>query len=97
MEERLVSFTLFGQEFSFYSDAPDDEVEGAIALLREELEGTDLAARSTIPSSTMLVLGCLQLAARCVRLEKDFGRYRTDHEQTLGKIIDKISTVDGSS
>ena len=97
MEERLVSFTLFGQEFSFFSDAPDDEVEGAIALLREELEGTDLAARSTIPSSTMLVLGCLQLAARSVRLETEFRNYRADHEQTFEKIIDKISTVDRSS
>ena len=49
MEERLVSFTLFGQKFSFYSDAPEDEVQGAIAMLRDELEGTDLAARSTVP------------------------------------------------
>ena len=97
MEERLVSFSLFGQEFSFFSDAPDDEVEGAIALLREELEGTDLAARSTIPSSTMLVLGCLQLAARCVRLESEFRTYRADNEQALGKIIEKISTVDSPS
>ncbi len=92
MEERLVSFTLFGQEFSFYSDAPEDEVQGAIAILRDELEGTDLAARSTVPSSTMLVLGCLRLAARYVNLDKEYNTYRTSHEQSIDKLISKIST-----
>jgi cell division protein ZapA len=92
MEERRVNFFLFGQEFSFYSDAPDEEVEGAIALLREELEGTELAARSTIPSSTMLVLGCLQLAARCVRLEGEFARYRASQEKALARIIDRLAS-----
>ncbi len=92
MEERLVSFNLFGQEFSFYSDAPEDEVEGAIAMLRDELEGTDLAARSTVPSSTMLVLGCLRLAASYVRLDKEFSSFRTKQELSIEKMIDKVSS-----
>ena len=92
MEERLVSFTLFGQESSFYSDAPEDEVQGAIAMLRDELEGTDLAARSTIPSSKMLVLGCLQLAARYVKLDKEFSAFRASQEQSIDKLIDKVTS-----
>jgi len=92
MEERLVSFTLFGQEFSFYSDAPEDEVQGAIAMLRDELEGTDLAARSTVPSSTMLVLGCLRLAARYVNLNKEFSTFRTSQEQSIDKLINKVTS-----
>lgn len=92
MDERLVSFTLFGQVFSFYSDAPEAEVQGAIAMLQKELEGTDLASRSTIPSSTMLVLGCLQLAARYVRLDSEFNEFRKLHEQSISRLIDKVST-----
>ena len=92
MKERLVSFTLFGQEFSFYSDAPEDEVEGAITLLRDEMEGTDLAARSTIPSSKMLVLGGLQLAARYVKLDKEFNKFRRGQEQSIDKLIDKVAS-----
>jgi len=92
MEERLVSFTLFGQEFSFYSDAPEYEVQGAIAMLRDELEGTDLAARSTVPSSTMLVLGCLRLAARYVNLDKEFSTFRTSQEKSIDKLINKVSS-----
>ncbi len=92
MEERLVSFTLFGQEFSFYSDAPEDEVQGAIDMIRDELEGTALAARSTVPSSTMLVLGCLRLAARYVNLNKEFSTFRTSQEQSIDKLINKVSS-----
>lgn len=92
MEERLVSFTLFGQEFSFYSDAPEDEVEGAIDMLRDELEGTDLAARSTVPSSTMLVLGCLRLAASYVSLNKELSTFRTSQEQAIDKLINKVTS-----
>ena len=92
MEERLVSFNLFGQEFSFYSDAPEDEVQGAIAMLRDELEGTDLAARSTVPSSTMLVLGCLQLAAGYVKLDKEFSSFRTEQELSIDKLINRVSS-----
>lgn len=91
MEERLVSFTLFGQEFSFYSDAPEDEVEGAVAMLRSELEGTDLAARSTIPSSTMLVLGCLRLAALYVKLDKEYSTFQSDQQRAIAALIDKVS------
>ena len=92
MEERLVSFNLFGQEFSFYSDAPEDEVEGAISILRDELEGTELAAKSTVPSSTMLVLGCLRLAARYVNLENEYSAFRTTQEQSVYRMIDKVSS-----
>ncbi len=91
MEERLVSFTLFGQEFSFYSDAPEDEVDGAVAMLREELEGTDLAARSTVPSSTMLVLGCLRLAALYVKLDKEHSTFQASQQQAVAALIDKIT------
>ena len=90
MQERVICFTLFGQEFSFYSDASDDEVQGAVALLRDTLEGTELAAKSTIPSSKMLVLGCLQLAASYVKLDNEFNAFRTVQEQKIDKLITKV-------
>jgi cell division protein ZapA len=93
MEERLISFNLFGQKFSFYSDAPEDEVEGAITMLRDELEGTDLAERSTVPSSTMLVLGCLRLAAQYVKLDKEYATFRAIESESISGLIEKVSTV----
>ena len=93
MEERLVSFSLFGQDFSFFSDAPEDEVQEAIAMLCEELEGgAGLVTGSTVPSSKVLVLGCLRLAARYVNLERDSKSFREGQKQTIDKLIDKISS-----
>ncbi len=91
MKDRLVQFTLFGQEFAFYSDAADDEVEKAIILLREELEGSDLYKRSNLPSSTMLVLGCLRLAARYVQMEKEYSAFRQNQTRSIANLIRKMA------
>jgi cell division protein ZapA len=92
MKDRLVRFNLFGQEFAFYSDAPEDEVTSAIELLRNELEGDEIINRSTIPSSKVLVLGCLRLAAKYVQTEGEFKRFRQSHNKALGDLIEKISS-----
>nr|WP_321466291.1 cell division protein ZapA [uncultured Desulfobulbus sp.] len=90
MEERLVRFTLFGQEFTFYSDASEDEVDAVIALLREELEGGQIFNRSTVPSSKMLVLGCLRITAKYIHLQREHARYRQVQEEAVAALIEKI-------
>ncbi|MFP7753371.1 cell division protein ZapA [Thermodesulfobacteriota bacterium B35] len=92
MEERLVRFSMFGQEFTFYSDAPEDEVEEVIALLRAELEDARLDTVSTIPSSKMLVLGCLRIAARYVQLHKEFEAFRKNQGRSIDELIDKVAS-----
>ena len=92
MKERLVRFTMFGQEYTFYSDAPEDEVEEVLALLRAELEDTTRNAVSTIPSSKMLVLGCLRLAARYVQLNKEFEAFRKSQGRSIDELIDKVAS-----
>jgi cell division protein ZapA len=100
MEERLISFTLYGQEFSFYSDVPDDEVQEAVSMLRQELgEPDDIGPTTTVPSSTLLVLACLRIAARHVSLERDFDKFDADRKKYkesndfIAKLIDQVSTA----
>ncbi len=100
MEERLIHFTLLGQEFSLYSDAPEDEVQQALNLLRTELERTGLLAKgATVPSSTMLVLGGLQLASRCIHLEKEFTslqaerKISSERKHSISCMIERISSI----
>ena len=90
MKDRLVRFNLFGQEFAFYSDAPEDEVESAIDLLRSELEEDGQMNRSAIPSSKMLVLGCLRLAAKYVQLQNEYERFRDNQGQSMAQLTEKI-------
>jgi cell division protein ZapA len=91
MQDRLVRFNLFGQEFAFYSDAPAEEVESVIALLRHELESNEKLSRSAVPSSKMLVLGCLRIAAKYVHLEREYGEFRQAQHQVVGNLIDKVT------
>ncbi len=92
MQERLVRFHLFGQEYTFYSDAPDEEVEEIVGLLRQELESDEKMSRSTVPSSKMLILGCLRMTAKYVQLSREYAEFRRRQDQTLAHLIDKVSS-----
>ena len=94
MEERLVRFALFGQEFTFYSDAPEDEVDNVVSILRNELEGADGKYVSTVPSSKLLVLGCLRIAAKYVKVNKEFDAYRSRQGQSIDNLIDKMAEIE---
>ncbi len=94
MEERLVRFALFGQEFTFYSDAPAEEVDEVVSILRRELEGSEGRYTSTVPSSKLLVLGCLRIAARLVKVNREFEEYRNRQDRSIDDLIDKMSEID---
>ncbi|MCI5224007.1 MAG: cell division protein ZapA, partial [Candidatus Electrothrix sp. AR4] len=88
-----------GQQFSFYSDASDEEVQETITMLREELDATGSAGKNAVPSSTQLVLGALRLAARYVDLEKEFSIFHAERKlyverkQLFSGLIDRVSSV----
>lgn len=94
MEERLVRFSLFGQQFTFYSDAPENEVNEIVDILRHELEGAGGEYASTVPSSKLLVLGCLRIASRYVSLSREFEAYRNQQGRSIDDLIDKMSEID---
>jgi len=90
--ERLVHFELFSQEFSFYTDATEEDVELIIKMVRSELGEEEGGKRSPLPSNKMLVLGCLKIAARLIQLDKEFGAFRTDQDASIDKLINKVSS-----
>ena len=90
--ERRVRFNLYGQEFSFYTDATEEEVEQVINMVRAELDEGSQGVRTSLPSNKMLVLGCLKIAAKYVQLEKEFDRFRNSHDESIDKLIDKVSS-----
>jgi hypothetical protein len=90
MQDRLVRFHLFGQEFTFYSDAPKEEVDSVIALLRQELESDTSLSQTSVPSSKRLVLGCLRMTAKYVQLNQEYKAFRQTHEQMISQMIEKV-------
>jgi hypothetical protein len=90
--ERRVDFKLFGQEFSFYTDAPPEEVEQVISLVRSELDECGHGFHASMPSSKMLVLICLKIAARYVQLNREYEQFRTRQGESIDKLISKVSS-----
>jgi len=90
--ERLVRFKLLGHNFSFYTDALDEDVEQIISLVKEEVESNSPQNRSTVPSSKTLILACLQLAARYVELKREFSTYRQQQDKRIDTLIDKVAS-----
>ena len=91
MPDRLIRFQLFGQEFTFFSDAPEGEVEAIIALLRQELDADEKLNKSAVPSSKMLVLGCLRMAAKLVQLQGECQEYRQSQQHLIKHLISKVT------
>jgi len=90
--ERLVHFELFGQEFSFYTDASREDVDHIIKMVRAELDEEGTAKRTSLPSNKMLVLCCLKIAARYIQLEKEFSAFRSHQDASIDKLINKVSS-----
>ncbi len=90
--ERRVRFNLYGQEFSFYTDASEEEVEQVINMVRAELDEGNQGIRTSLPSNKMLVLGCLKIAAKYVQLENEYDRFRNKQDESIDKLIDRVSS-----
>lgn len=90
-QERLVSFTLLGQEFSFYTGASEEEMEQILNLVRKLVEDSIGSTQSgTIPVGKTAIMACLNIASRYLQLERDFDQYKKNHEMKAGSLVNKI-------
>jgi cell division protein ZapA len=90
--ERRVDFKLFDQEFSFYTEATREDVERVISMVRSELDEGGHGFRTSLPSSKMLVLVCMKIAARYVQLEREYEQYRARQGDSIDKLISRFSS-----
>ena len=89
--ERKVIITLFDREFSFYTDAPEEEVTQVISLVRDELQSQTHTGGSALPDSKILILACLRLAARFVEQEKEHQAFKAKQENSIDNLSQKVS------
>ncbi len=90
MKERQVNFTLLGQEFTFLSDAPDEEVEKILSIVRQEFEVEGKPANA-IPSNKSMVLACLRIAARLLQEQKEFANYKREQTQVINRLLERFA------
>lgn len=85
--ERLVRFEVLGHEFTFYTGAPEEEVNEIIGLVTDlVLENSPSSSTGSIALGKIAVLASLNIASRYVELKRDFKAYREETEERLASL-----------
>ena len=90
--ERLVRFQLLGQEYSFYTGAPESEVTAILDLVKELVEENMSGPTGTIPVGKVAVLVSLNIASRYIELKSLFDGYKADTEQRITSLTRQIDS-----
>ena len=93
--ERLVEFTLLGQNFAFYTGASEKEMEDILSLVREQIESVGGGDKpgGTIPVSKIAVMACLNLASNYNKLKQEHSRYKQETSAKLEELSDRLDLV----
>jgi cell division protein ZapA (FtsZ GTPase activity inhibitor) len=84
--ERLVRFRLFGQDYTFYTGASEEEMVEILDLVRKMIEDNTSGMPGTLPASKVAVMACLNLASRFMKLKQDFETYKMETEEKICSI-----------
>ena len=89
--ERLVQFELLGQEFAFYSSAPEEEVDEILNMVRDlVMENCDSNTAGSIAVGKVAVLASLNIASRYVELKHEFENYRLKTDAGIAALAERI-------
>ncbi len=94
-KERLVEFELLGQKFRFYTGASEEELDQILTLVRTFVEKDSTEQAQVFPVAQIAVLACLNMASRCVDLEKKFAVYRQDTSRRVELMSQQITSCFG--
>jgi cell division protein ZapA (FtsZ GTPase activity inhibitor) len=86
---RAVKFEVFGQEYSLYTEAPEEDVQEILEMVRSHLYET-CKASNVVPSSKAAILASLNMAGKYVQLKRDFENYRNEVESISSQLTKKI-------
>lgn len=95
--ERMVKFEVLGQEYPLYTDAPEEDVEEILNLVKSQIEEHSRASKSILPANKIAVLASLNMAGKYVRLKRDFEQYKLAADQLVERLTGMIaeSLADG--
>ena len=88
--DRLVKLEVLGQEYQLYTDAPEEDVEEILNLVKSQLEGDKNPSSRVLPDSKLAVLSTLNMAGMYVKMKKEYEQYRQQVEGYTHRLMQKI-------
>lgn len=89
--ERLVKLEVLGQEYPFYTDAPEADVEEILQLVKSQLEANS-EHMQRLPSSKVAILACLNVASRYVKMKRDLETLRNTVHEDMERVAKRIES-----
>ena len=87
--ERLVKLEVLGQEYPLYTDAPEEDIEEILHLVKMQIENNSKSTKSALPANKVAVLTSLNMAGKYVRLRRDFEQYK----QQMSELVERLTSV----
>ena len=86
--ERLVKFEVLGQEYSLNTDAPEEDVQEILELVRSQLE--QHSKTPNILPAKVAVLVSLNMAGKYVKLKRDYEKLKQKETEKIATIVEQI-------
>lgn len=90
--DRLVKLEVLGQVYPFNTNAPQEEVEEILQLVKSQLEEINHPS-SCLPSHKLAILTSLNMAGMYVKLKRDYETYRRDINGEIVRLTKKIEKL----
>jgi len=88
--ERLVKFKVLGQEYPLYTDAPEEDVQEILYLVKDQLENTENASVHVLPANKLAILTSLNIASKYVKLKREYAGYKKRVEEKINLLSERI-------
>lgn len=92
--ERLVKFEVLGQEYPLFTDAPEEDVQEILQLVKSQLEDIKHSASHVLPPNKLAILTSLNMASEYVKLKREFTEYRLKVEESLGLLSERMESTE---
>ncbi|MGV1099523.1 cell division protein ZapA [Thiovibrio sp. JS02] len=88
--ERLVKFKVLGQEYPLYTDAPEQDVQEILLLVKSQLENAGHNSAHVLPANKIAVLTSLNIASKYVKLKREYDEYKQRVEEKINLLSERI-------
>lgn len=88
--ERLVTFKVLGQEYPLYTDAPEQDVQEILLLVKSQLENAGHNSTHVLPANKLAILTSLNIASKYVKLKREYDEYRQRIEDKIQLLTERI-------
>ncbi len=91
--ERVVRLEVLGYEYPLRTDAPEEEVQEILQLVKAQVEAHAVGAKRLQPIDKMAILASVNLAGEYIRLKKDFEKYKRTVDIWVENVTKKIENT----